>query len=366
MLAASPIIIGSIFLTLIYGDTNLFRKLEGTALAFEMRVRAAPKDRQVVIVRITDEDYQKYFGGKSPLDPARVHDILDKIATAGPTVIAVDLNTSAEAFQSFQSAPNWPPVIWARDATYSHVRGKYLLSGVLGRDSPLVPSGLVTFPLDSGGAVRSYVRFYDTNVGSAPSLAEEVLKKYSGSERRPPDAPDFKEELLINYPGSAESEYFFRVPVRQLYEMSDQGRLGKGTFFENKIVILGGDYAVQDEHDTPVGWMTGSQILASIIETERLGGGRRPMGIVAVVLLAIIDSVVLLFLIHILGLGRTLLLSIVIIPVLAVLLSLLLFGSIVYSGTFLIILIAVLAQQVYEKGKDYFKKWREQVADEIK
>ena len=36
---------------------------------------------------------------------------------------------------------------------------------------------------------------------------------------------------------------------------------------ENKMVILGGDYAAQDEHDTPVGWMTGTELLASIIET---------------------------------------------------------------------------------------------------
>jgi CHASE2 domain-containing sensor protein len=364
--AASPVIAGSIFLTLIYGNADLFRKLEKIALAFEMRVRAPAGDSRVVIVRITDEDYQKYFGGKSPLDPARVHDIIDKIATAGPTVIAVDLDTSAEAFQSFQPAPDWPPVIWARNATYSNVREKYLLSGVLGRDTRLVPSGLVTLKLDSDGTIRRYARFYDTNVGPVPSLPEEVLKKFPGYERRAPATPDFKEEFLINYPGPAESEYFFRIPVWQLYEMSDQGRLGEGNLFENKMVILGGDYAVQDEHDTPVGWMTGSQILASIIETERRGGGRQPIGTVAVVLLAVVDSIVLLFLIHILGLGRTLLLSIVIIPVLAALLSLLFFGSVGYSGTFLIILIAVLAQQVYEKGKDYFKKWREQAAEEIK
>jgi hypothetical protein len=95
-------------------------------------------------------------------------------------------------------------------------------------------------------------------------------------------------------------------------------------------------------------------------------GGRTPIGTLAFILLAVVDSIVLLFLIHILGLGRTLLFSIVIIPVLAALFSLLLFGSVGYSGTFLLILIAVLAHQVYEKGKDYFKKWREQAAEEIK
>lgn len=131
------------------------------------------------------------------------------------------------------------------------------------------------------------------------------------------------------------------------------------------MVILGGDYEVQDEHDTPVGWMTGSQILASIIRTEQVGSGRRPIGTAAVVLLAVFDSVVLLLLIHLIGLWRTLLSSVIVVPALAVLLSLLLFGSIGYSGSFMLILIAVLAHQVYERGKDYSKKWREQAAKEI-
>jgi hypothetical protein len=366
LLAASPVVAGSIFLTLIYGDADLFRKLERMALAFEMRANAPAEDSRVVIVRITDEDYLKYFGGKSPLDPTRVRDIIDKIASAGPKVIAVDLDTSSKAFQCFQPSPYWPPVVWARNATYSNVRKKYLLAGVLGKDTPLAPYGLVTLKLDSDGTIRRYARFYDTNVGTAPSLPAEVLKKFRGDEGRPPAAPDFKEEFLINYPGPAESEYFQRPTVSQLYEMASYGKWGEGNLFENNMVILGGDYAVQDEHDTPVGWMTGSQILASIIETERRGGGRKPIGTLAFVLLAIVDSVVLLFLIHILGLGRTLLFSIVIVPVLAALFSLLLFGSVGYSGTFLLILLAVLAHQGYEKGKDYFKKWREQAAEEIK
>lgn len=365
LLAASPVIIGSIFLTIIYGDAEFFRKLEKLALAFEMRVMAPADESRVVIVSINDDDYQKYFGGKSPLDPNRVRDIIDKIASAGPKVIAVDLETSSEAFQSLQPAPDWPPVVWARNATYSNIRKKYLLSGVLGRDVPLAPYGLVTLKLDSDGAIRRYTRYYDTNIGTALSLPLAVLKKFDGDESHAPAAPDFEEEFLINYPGPAESRYFQQPTVSQLYQMASYDKWGKDNLFKNNVVILGGDYAVQDEHDTPVGWMTGSQILASIIETERRGGGRKSIGIVAVVLLAIFDSVVLLFLIHIFGLGRALLLSIVLVPMLAILLSFLFFGSVSYSGTFLIILLAVLAHQVYDKGKDYFKKLREQAAEDV-
>jgi CHASE2 domain-containing sensor protein len=366
LLAALPVIIGSTLLALLYSDSELFRKLETLSLDFVMLSRAPTNNSDVAVVRITDDDYQKYFGGRSPLDPAQLYRIIEMIASAGPKVIAVDLDTSAETFQSFQVPPGWPPIIWARAATYSNVHGKYVLSGVLGRNPPIVPNGLVTLKRDSDGAIRRYVRYYNTTAGTSISLSLAVVKKFGGDESPLPASPDFEEEFLINYPGPAQSRYFIWWPVSMLEEISVKGKLVEDNFLRNKIVILGGDYAVQDEHDTPVGWMTGAQVLASIIDTERHGGGRKPIGRAVIVPLAIFDSVVLLLLIHWFGLGKTLIISLVAVPVLAVLLSLLLIGSVSHSGTFMLILIAVLAHQGYEKGKDYFKKWREQAAEEIK
>lgn len=367
LLSAAPVILGSILLTLLYGDAAFFRRMETMALDFTMLASAPTGNSDVVIVRITDDDYRTYFGGKSPLNPAQLRDLIDTIVSAGPKVIGVDLDTSAEAFQSFQVPQEWHSVVWASNATYSNVHRKYLLSGVLGKKPPTVPFGLVTLRLDSDGAIRRYTRFYDTGAGTAASsLPWAMLKKFRDDNSSLPAAPDFKEEFLINYPGPPESTYFFWIPVSKLYEMSAQGGLGKGNLFEGKMVILGGDYSAQDEHDTPVGWMTGPQILASIIETEQQGGGQKPLGTFVIILFAIIDSVILLLLIHRFGLWKTLLISIAVVPLLALLLSLLFSGSSSYTGVFLLVMIAVLAHQVYEKGKEYFKKWREQAAEEIK
>ena len=58
--------------------------------------------------------------------------------------------------------------------------------------------------------------------------------------------------------------------------------------------------------------------------------------------------------------------SLIIVPVMAVLLSLLLFSSVNYVGSFLLVLVLILANEVYEKGKEYLKKWREQAAESVK
>jgi CHASE2 domain-containing sensor protein len=366
LLAASPVIVGTILLALLYSNTSPFRRLETLALDLTMLSRKPASRSDVVIIRITDDDYQKYFGGKSPLDSSAVNKVIAIIASGRPKVIGVDLDTSAEAFQSFEISPDWPPVIWARDANYSNVRRKYHMSAALGGNAPAASYGLVTLQLDSDDAIRRYTRWYDTDTGPAPSLPWAMLSKFRNDESSTVAAPNFEEEFLISYAGPAGSERFFSLTVSMLDELSHRKGWPEDNFLKDKMVILGGDYAVQDEHDTPVGWMSGAEILASIIETEWQGGGYRPLGTPAIILLALFDSIVLLILIQLFGLGRTLFLSVIILPTIALIFSLLFFRTVNYVGYFLLVLIAVLLQQVYEKGKEYLKESREQAANELK
>ncbi len=176
LLAASPVIAGSIFLTLLYSNASVFRKLETAALDFRMRAREPTGDSNVAIVTITNEDYQQFFSGKSPLDPIVVNRIIAAIASARPKVIGVALDTSPETFQSITAPPDWPPIVWARSATYSRVHKKYLLSGVLGRSSTSAAYGLLTLKIDSDFAIRRYTRWYETDTGREPSFSWAMLK----------------------------------------------------------------------------------------------------------------------------------------------------------------------------------------------
>lgn len=365
LLGVAPVILWSLLISPIYADTALFRKLETVTLDLLMFRNEPPEDSKVVIVRITDDDYQKHFGGKSPLDPVKLREVVGAIASAGPKVIGVALDTSASEFKTLDVPPEWPPVVWARGSVYSNMSRKHLLSGALGRQNPFVPSGLVALKLDADGAIRRYTRWYDTDRGAVASLPWAVLREFRGDKSRAEAAIDFEEEFLIDYPGPVSSGPFLEATVATLLAPHGPGR-PDDEIFRGKMVLLGSDYAAQDERDTPVGWMLGVEILASIIETEQRGGGRKPVGTGAVMLTAFAEGIVLLLLIHLFGRRKALLAGVFIIAAGVFVGGLLLLDSLHYVGHFFLVLIAVLLHQAYEKGNEYFKKRREQAVGELK
>lgn len=367
LIGASPFIALGIFLTLLYSDTNLFRQLETRALDLQMLLREPPDSSNVVVVRITDADYRNpdLFDGKSPLDPEKLQGIIGAIASAKPRVIGVDLDTSVKEFQTIKPPPEWPPVIWARGATYSNLSNKYVLSDALGGNNPYSRCGLVTLKVDSDGVIRRYTRWYDTDAGPMPSLPWAVLREFGKSDGHAAEPSNLNEDLLINYAGAPKYSSVVEVKASQILEMSHQGNWAENNLLRDKMVLLGGDYAVQDEHETPIGWMIGVEVLASVIETEQRGGGRQPIGRPTVLLLAVIDSIVLLLIIHVCGLRKALLISFFLIPTLSLVCSLLIFGSMNYVGYFVLILSAVLLNQIYEKGKEYYKNMKERAAKEL-
>jgi|SRR6185369_1173794 len=362
-LAVLPVLLGSLFLTLLYSDTALFRKLGTTALDLNMSVRAPALSKNVTIVTITEDDYQKQFGGKSPLNPDELKKVLEAIAAAGPKAIGVDIDTSASEFQNFVLPAGLPPVIWAREVRYSNRDETYRMFKVLGQQNPNQPYGAVTLKRDKDGAIRRYQRWYRVNNEVIPSLPWQIIQVLRTGKSTQGNANESAEEMLIDYPAPSKTHPFIQVPVSAVLEWSKQG-FPENNSLKGRVVLLGGDYAAGDEHDTPVGWMLGTEVLASIIETELSGGGKKPAGVLVILLLIIFDSVLLLLLLQLLGLWKTLVFSLGIIPVLAFVSSYLLFGSAAYIGYFLLVLTAILLHQLYEKGKEYLKKLKEQTAEQ--
>lgn len=367
LVGAIPFIVAGILLTLLYSNTALFRQLEKSALDLQMLLRKPPESSNIVVVRVTNKDYQSpdMFRGKSPLDPAKLQELIGAIASAKPRVIGVDLDTSAEGFQTLKPPPEWPPVIWARGANYSNVSGKFVLSDALGGNNTYLCCGLVTMKVDADGAIRRYMRWYDTDAGPMPSLAWAILEVFRKGDVRASEPSNLNEDFLISYVGAPKYSPVSEMEASQVMEMSRRGNWAEDNLLRDKMVLLGGDYAVQDEHETPTGWMLGVEIIASVIETEQRGGGRQPIGRPTILLLAVIDSIVLLLVIHVWGLGKSLLISVVLLPALALACSLLVFGSTAYVGYYILILSVVLLNQVYEKGKEYYKTVKERAAQEL-
>ncbi len=69
----------------------------------------------VVAVEVTDEDYERVFGGRSPLDPDNLSELITKISRQEPVAIGVDINTRDAVFRDMRLDPSWVPIVWSRE-----------------------------------------------------------------------------------------------------------------------------------------------------------------------------------------------------------------------------------------------------------
>lgn len=244
--------------------------LETLGLDSFLRGKNRRMSTDVFIVEITDEDYVKHFGATSPLRPDRVKDLVERIATAGPKVIGIDLDTSSDGFRRLQPKTNMP-LIWATvaeplESDRSAFQPGPVLGGALSDPESM---GIVSFPVDPDGIVRRYRRQFKTKTAAVPhmrSFACAVLKSYR------PELHRTDEEVIFNFSGdryafpTIGAEEFFGSAPNSSWE----------TVLGNKVVLLGGRYAAaRDEYLTPLGPMAGVELIAHALESDLHGPGIR-------------------------------------------------------------------------------------------
>lgn len=363
ILKAAPVILGAILLTFFLSRTGVFRQLESEALDTQMRLQSTQEDSEVVIIEIDDQDYANLFQSKSPLDHKNLTRLIDALALGKPRVIGVDIDTAAAEFRDVQPGTNWPAVVWARNGTFSNRDEKYHVTNVLGGRNPPPPSGLAVMRLSNDNAVRRYTRICDTNIGLIPSFTWAVVKEFS------PDITNHLEansqELFIRFTGTREASHWQRLSASRVLELSDGAGWQNDGPIKDKIVLLGGAYSAADEHDTPVGWLLGVEVLAYTIETELNGGGLRPAGRLLVTSLGGFVALAILLLYQHFPPSRALLLSVICIPVLAMAASLVAFRSLAFWAYFVPVPLAVLIQELYGQAKDYRKKLLKQLYEGV-
>ena len=125
----------------------------------------------------------------------------------------------------------------------------------------------------------------------------------------------------------------------------------------DKIVLLGGHYDAGDEHQTPIGWMFGVDILGHVIDTELQGGGREPASNLKIYSIAVVASALLWLMIRTLRLSQVLIVAPILIVVLALFCSLVVTSSVSASHALLfgLVLTAVLGQQIWMRMSDQAK-----------
>lgn len=349
-----PAVLIGIVLTFFLSRSGLFRQLETYALDTQARLHETAEDTDVVVVRIDDEDYAKLFHQKSPLDHNNLLKIIKSVAAGKPRVIGIDIETTAPQFQELKPEPNWPVVVWARNGVFSQRDGKYHLFQLLGGQEANAVSGIVVMQLDPDGAIRRYPRVCETDHGPVDSFVWAVAKQYdpANMSRHKPT----EEGLFINFAGDSEGRHRLHFTASRILELADGPGWQSDSPIKDKIVLIGGGYSAADEHDTPLGWMLGVEVLANAVETELHGGGLPPPSPILVTALSGLIGLFLLMLFQHFTPLKGFLLSFLLIPLTGMLASLAVFRTLAFWAYFAPIPLAVLVQEIYAQAKDYRKK----------
>lgn len=353
-LKSTPAVIIGIVLTFVLGRAGLLQQLETHALDTQVRLQGVADDSDVAIVHIDDEDYARLFHQKSPLDHTTLSKILNAIAAGQARVIGVDIDTSAAEFRDLQPAPGWPPVVWARNGAVSNRDGKYRLFQFLGGRQTDQLFGLVVMRLDPDDAIRRYPRLCETDQGPVNSFPWAVAKAFDPAKAASQNPTNH--DLFIRFAGDSEAPHRLHFSASRILELAEGAGWQTDSPIKGKIVLLGGAYAAADEHDTPLGWMLGVEVLGYAIETELHGGGLRPPSPLLVTAVGGVAGLALLLLFQHRSPIKAFLISLFCIPILGMLGSLIIFRSLALWAYFVPIPLAVLTQETYYQAKDYRKK----------
>jgi CHASE2 domain-containing sensor protein len=356
---ALPAILFLVLLVFVFGHVGILHKLETVASDAEMQLNRVPWDSRVALVTITNDDYRGIFGGISPLNPRKLEELINDISKGEPLVICVDIDTSHPQFKDNFNAGNWKPhIVWEREVRElpedAEIANKEKLEplDVLGGKQDLDPSnnsnGLALLKDDPEDKVtRRYSRMIPTRVGNLPSLPWATVKAYfRNNPGQLAKLHESSEDLLIRF--SSDPQRFHRVNLTasKVRELALQWPIASP--IRNKIVVVGGSYLDQDRHDTPVGRLTGAEVMANVVETELNGGGYKPPSKLLLFSLELFEGFFLILIFHICRLLTALVTTVLLVPLLAIICSLIAFGDWIHVWHFLPILLGLIFFEVYE------------------
>jgi CHASE2 domain-containing sensor protein len=357
LLRALPVVAALVLLTWIFGHSGVLHKVERVVTDAQLRLNRAPTDSPVVVVDIDDEDYRGLFGNSSPLDPRQLQKLLSDIAQGQPSVIGIDIDTSDARFATqFTPLNSGPQLVWERelrDVPPEGTEGEQLQPlDILGGQKDINPatnsSGLPLLIDDSEDKVtRKYRRSISTQRGLLPSFPSAIAKAYL---RNYPEKlgklADSQQVLVIRYSGNPEGSHRLHFSARKTIELSNNWP--EASPIRGKIVLLGGSYLGQDQHETPIGQLTGLEVMANVVETELAGGGEKPPSSAVLLLLELFEAFVLILLFHALRFRLALFWSILVIPVMAMFCSFLAYRNGSHFVQFVFVLLGLLIFEVYE------------------
>lgn len=354
------------FFTLVLNRAGLLSQLETTFLDAQMRLDVPEQESPVVIIDITQGDFERDFQGQTrPLKPEALWSLISAVAKGRPCVIGVDIDTHFPQLKDFKVAEDWPPVIWAREVADLPADGsqKLVPLGVLGGQSPSLDgkSGIPLLIEDAGsGTARLYVRMVETTLGTQPSFPWAVYKESRSlgcAGAATPAPQENTEPLLIRYSRGSEGVGRTRLTASNVTSFAHSAGWQNNDLLRGKIVLIGGSYLGEDRHNTPLGRLTGVEVMANIVEGELRGGGIRPPNNLTIGLLLLFDGFILIALFQLLSFRRALLVSPTVILLLSLACSFLTYRSFSRWAFFAPVLLGVTFAELFDMVKDIYKGW---------
>lgn len=351
--------------TVVLNRAGLLGQLETTFLDAQMRLDVPDEESQVVIIDITQNDFQGIFQGQTrPLNPEALRTLIDAVAKGQPCVIGVDIDTHFAQFKDFKVADGWPPVIWSREVAElpADVNQKPAPLDVLGGQNPALneKSGIPLLIDDAGSkTTRRYVRLIETTLGKLPSFPWAVYKERQGRSCEGVTLPaleDSTDALLIRYSRGSEGVGRTRITASNVVRFAEDTSWQDNGLVKGKIVLIGGSYLGEDRHDTPFGQMTGIEVMANVVESELRGGGIKPPNSLTLGLLLLFDGFLLIALFQVLPFRKALLLSLPIIVLLSLACSFLTYHSFSRWAFFAPVMIGVMIAELLDMVKDVYKE----------
>jgi CHASE2 domain-containing sensor protein len=159
------------------------------------------------------------------------------------------------------------------------------------------------------------------------------------------------------------------MTASRVLELTKRNALAQDNILAGKVVLLGGTYLGQDLHDTPIGPLSGVEILAQVVETELQGGGDKSPPKLTIFVLEIFEGilVIILFqLFHVFPFVKALALNLVIFLIIASICSFITFGSFLrLVGFFPLLGLILLFEFLFECRTHIVKDWPKTVREAL-
>jgi CHASE2 domain-containing sensor protein len=268
----------ALLFSLTIGESMVGKLLAQWTLDRFIRLDTVTEEPRIVLIDITEEDYAQVFGRKRPLDPATIIELVRAACDAGAKVIGVDISTADWPEGSGMLLSRVPPtaaVVWARgfylDRQSQRPRTK--LERLLG-DTAAAHRECYGVPAlgQEAGVIRYFYSGLNVEMWE-PSFVSQIVHRSQHGSCLPPSDRD-EERSIINFSARIRNE-----SASTLLAQSRQKGWSKRPEYADKILILGGSFhSGSDTGITPVGPMSGLEIIGQALSSALRGNTRKDLG----------------------------------------------------------------------------------------